>query len=226
VVGNTLRPPYPWEQPTVRTAYEAGWRYSRPGSSENRSSLPLPGFLGRPTADLSAHSVDHVTCGTNHWAGETEAAVLNSAETKIPLGICRRVVHPQDRTVRNNGREKLDCYGATATCNVATACTDRHFSTQSLPCTKAPLKTYLHYASSYGLCRSRWLLANSSVIRFGSAVGIVTGYWLDDRGIGVRVPVVPRIFTSPYRPDRYWSPPSLLSNGYRRVKRQGREADL
>jgi hypothetical protein len=28
-------------------------------------------------------------------------------------------------------------------------------------------------------------------------VGIVTGYWLDDQGVGVRVPVGYKIFTSP-----------------------------
>jgi hypothetical protein len=39
--------------------------------------------------------------------------------------------------------------------------------------------------------------------------------WLDDRGIGVRVPVGSRISTSPYRPDRLCGPPNLLSNGYR-----------
>jgi uncharacterized membrane protein YdcZ (DUF606 family) len=31
--------------------------------------------------------------------------------------------------------------------------------------------------------------------------GIVTSYGLDDRGVGVRVPVGSRIFTSPNRPD-------------------------
>jgi hypothetical protein len=35
-----------------------------------------------------------------------------------------------------------------------------------------------------------------------SAVGITTGYRLDDRGVGVRVPVGSRIFSSPCRPDR------------------------
>jgi hypothetical protein len=35
-----------------------------------------------------------------------------------------------------------------------------------------------------------------------SPVGIETGYELDDRGVGVRVSVRPRIFTSPLRPDR------------------------
>jgi hypothetical protein len=44
----------------------------------------------------------------------------------------------------------------------------------------------------------------------GSAMGIATGYRLDDWGVGVRVPVEPRIFTSPYYPDRLWGPDNLL----------------
>jgi hypothetical protein len=44
---------------------------------------------------------------------------------------------------------------------------------------------------------------------------VVTCYGLDDRGVGVQVPVGLRIFTSPNRPDRLWGPPNLLSNGYR-----------
>jgi hypothetical protein len=50
-----------------------------------------------------------------------------------------------------------------------------------------------------------------------SAVGIATGYGLDDREVGVRVLVGSRIFSSPRRPDRRWGPPNLLSNGYRGV---------
>jgi hypothetical protein len=48
-----------------------------------------------------------------------------------------------------------------------------------------------------------------------SVVGIVTGYGLDDREVGVRVPVGWWIFSSPRRPDRLWGSPNLLSNGYR-----------
>jgi hypothetical protein len=62
----------------------------------------------------------------------------------------------------------------------------------------------------------------------GSVVGIATGYGLDDRGVGVRVPVGVRIFISACRPDRLGStqPPiqrvsEALSQG---VKRPGREA--
>jgi hypothetical protein len=45
----------------------------------------------------------------------------------------------------------------------------------------------------------------------GSAVGIATGYGMDDRGVGFRVPVGSGIVTSPYRPDRLWGPANLSS---------------
>jgi hypothetical protein len=48
-----------------------------------------------------------------------------------------------------------------------------------------------------------------------SSDGIATDYGLDDQGVGVRVPVLVRNYTSPCRPQRLWGPPSLLSNGYR-----------
>jgi hypothetical protein len=48
--------------------------------------------------------------------------------------------------------------------------------------------------------------------------------------VGVRVPVGSGILSSPHRPDRLWSPPNLLSNGYQGLFPQGvkqpvREAD-
>jgi hypothetical protein len=62
-----------------------------------------------------------------------------------------------------------------------------------------------------------------------SAVGIATGYGLDDREAGVRVPVRSRIFTSPYLPDRLWRPPNFYTMGtggtFPGVKRPGCEAD-
>jgi hypothetical protein len=54
-----------------------------------------------------------------------------------------------------------------------------------------------------------------------SVVGIATGYGLDDRGVGVRVPVGSRIFSSPRRPHRLLGQPNLLSNGYRSLFPQG-----
>jgi hypothetical protein len=47
-----------------------------------------------------------------------------------------------------------------------------------------------------------------------SVVGIATGYGLDAQGVGLRVPVGSRIFSSPCRPDWFWGPPNLISNGY------------
>ncbi|PNF13786.1 hypothetical protein B7P43_G12434 [Cryptotermes secundus] len=46
-----------------------------------------------------------------------------------------------------------------------------------------------------------------------SSVGIETGYEMDGRGVGVRVPLESRIFSSTQPPVRLWDPPSLLSNG-------------
>jgi hypothetical protein len=54
-----------------------------------------------------------------------------------------------------------------------------------------------------------------------SVVTIATAYGLDDRRVGVRVPVGSRIFSSPCRPDGLWGPPSLLFNGYRRQSGRG-----
>jgi hypothetical protein len=64
-----------------------------------------------------------------------------------------------------------------------------------------------------------------------SAVGIATGYGLDDREVGVRVPVESRIFSFPRHPDRpalgpthppiQWVPGAL----YPGVKRPGHIAD-
>jgi hypothetical protein len=47
-----------------------------------------------------------------------------------------------------------------------------------------------------------------------SVVGTETGYRLDDRRVGVRVPVGSRIFSFPHCLDRLWGPPSVLCNGY------------
>jgi hypothetical protein len=60
-----------------------------------------------------------------------------------------------------------------------------------------------------------------------SSVGITTGYGMDDRGVGVRVPVGIRIFSFPRRPDQLWGSPNqwipgTLSPG---LKLSGRGAD-
>jgi hypothetical protein len=64
----------------------------------------------------------------------------------------------------------------------------------------------------------------------GSVGSIATGYWLDDRGVGVRVAIGSQMVISPYRSYRLSGPPNLISNGYKGlfasgVKLPGREAD-
>jgi hypothetical protein len=56
-----------------------------------------------------------------------------------------------------------------------------------------------------------WLL----IVDRDSVVGIATGYGLDDRGFGVRVPLGSRILSPQRRPNRLWGPPNLLYNVYR-----------
>jgi hypothetical protein len=46
-----------------------------------------------------------------------------------------------------------------------------------------------------------------------SSVGIATAYRLDDRGIGVEVPVNSRNLSSPQRPDRLWAHPASYPMG-------------
>jgi hypothetical protein len=65
---------------------------------------------------------------------------------------------------------------------------------------------------STAVISDRRLIANS----VGTAVGKAIGYELDDR-----VPKVSRIFTPPFRPDRLWGPPILLTNGYRGLFSRG-----
>jgi hypothetical protein len=55
----------------------------------------------------------------------------------------------------------------------------------------------------------------------GRVVGIATGYRLDNRRVGIPVPVGSRILSSSHRPSRLWGLPSLLSNGYRRLFPRG-----
>jgi hypothetical protein len=54
-----------------------------------------------------------------------------------------------------------------------------------------------------------------------SVVGTATGYELDNRVVGVRVPVHSRIFSSPRRPDRLWGSSNILPNEYQGLFPQG-----
>jgi hypothetical protein len=62
-----------------------------------------------------------------------------------------------------------------------------------------------------------------------SAVGMETGYGLDDREVGIRIPVRSKIFSSLRLPDRFWAHPTFYPMGtdsfFPGVKRPRPEAD-
>jgi hypothetical protein len=58
-----------------------------------------------------------------------------------------------------------------------------------------------------------------------SSVGIGTGYELDDREVGVRVPIVSRFVFSPRRPDRFLGPTHTPIQWVPGVKRSGLKTD-
>jgi hypothetical protein len=93
-------------------------------------------------------------------------------------------------------------------------------NTQSVPVTAWQLSAVWVTVSVY----LNWRYIKQHDIQAGTnsmGVGIATGYGLDDRGVGVRIPVGSRIFSSPRRPDRPWGPPNHLSNGYRELFLRG-----
>jgi hypothetical protein len=68
------------------------------------------------------------------------------------------------------------------------------------------------------LCKLLYRTRNPKFIRL-----LLFGFLftLDYRGVRVRIPVWARIFSFPCRPDRFWGPPSFLSNGYRGIFPRG-----
>jgi hypothetical protein len=71
--------------------------------------------------------------------------------------------------------------------------------------------TIMQTCNPWRMCLSRlYCLTSQSGGRRDSSVGIDTDCRLDDRGVGVRVSVRSRIFSSSRHPDRLWGPPNLL----------------
>jgi hypothetical protein len=90
--------------------------------------------------------------------------------------------------------------------------------------TKRPLlvdiasNRYLAVVYLFSASGRQWSVQQIHYYQMGSrdsVVGIATGYRMDERGVGVRVPLGSRIFSSPRRPDWLSGPRSLLSNLYR-----------
>jgi hypothetical protein len=83
------------------------------------------------------------------------------------------------------------------------------------------------FLAMYEVCMSRYWAQNKKIYAanvhlnwiwdWGSSRPLIsTGCELDDRRVGVRVPVGSEMLSS-RRPDRFWGPPSFIHNGYRRL---------
>jgi hypothetical protein len=110
----------------------------------------------------------------------------------------------------------VDSHSGPRSSDVPTHSKSFHASTYHSLKNKAKL---LHSTRPYRLwgTSSRYvLLIHSLAISRNSAVVIATGYGLNGRPVGVRVPVGSGISPSPRRPDRLWGPLSLLFNWHQR----------
>jgi hypothetical protein len=72
----------------------------------------------------------------------------------------------------------------------------------------AEVSTLQRGTSPKTLFAKLWLLKLLRLVSRDSAVAVATSYWLDDRGVGVRVPVGSKILTSPCYPNWLWVRPT------------------
>jgi hypothetical protein len=75
------------------------------------------------------------------------------------------------------------------------------------------------YVSLPALCDDRsCAMVSSYILRIlpvDRAIGVATGFGLDQQRVEVLIPIKIRIFSSPSCPYRFWGPPNLLTSGYR-----------
>jgi hypothetical protein len=105
---------------------------------------------------------------------------------------------------------------------------DHSFSSLSKTCKICPTQMWGRVTLAIIVNLVQDLLSSLLCRNLDSIVGIATGYGLNDRGIGLRVPVGSIIFSTSYRPalgltqpPNQWIPVAVSPE----VKRLGREAD-
>jgi hypothetical protein len=84
------------------------------------------------------------------------------------------------------------------TCNINPELVPSHFSSHQR----------VKSSGTYVVTERHSVFFKQHIVNRDSVVSIATSYGLDERGVGIRVPVRSRILSSPRRPDRLWGPPN------------------
>jgi hypothetical protein len=167
-----------------------------------------------------------IMCNARHWRSHGHACFIPCRISALPQSIVHAAILASKSSSSPYIVSSLDHHNAEH--HIFTACVCCWHSWHSCISSRRPsemlAQVFLRSKSSWQSYIYRMIyflyIIRRPVFCFlsekqDSSVGIATGYGLEDRGVGVRVPVVSRIFCAPLRPDRFWSPPNLLSNVYR-----------
>jgi hypothetical protein len=139
-----------------------------------------------------------------------ELALINNnvivPETKL---LYPRQESLQLACIYGTGAIRLYSFTGASTCGKLVSVSRAAVPRQCFPVWRHNTPAVLQDIQYFSFCT---VLGNGS---WDSVAGMATGYGLDDRGVGVRVPVGSRIFSSPRSPGQLWGPHNLLSNEYR-----------
>jgi hypothetical protein len=144
----------------------------------------------------------------------------NPSSRSTALGTTQPLTEVSTRNLpEGKGRQARKAVNLTAICEPTKMWKPRRLTDQwtSTACYRDSFTFYV-LSSSNASVRSRMArpIRLSHRICLGSrdsSVDIATGYGLEDTGVGVRVRIWSRIFSSPRCPGRFCDPPSHLCNG-------------
>jgi hypothetical protein len=139
-------------------------------------------------------------------------AIHRTSKSHVGIGANRKWHVPQRHQQDGNQMATDAFYTArVGCCSVSTSSVTLHHGTlRSKNLHTCLLLALTDQSQSNNICTAGLIWSRDS------AVGVATGYGLDDRWAGVRVSIGSRILYSSLCLERVWGPPSFLPSGYRR----------